>query len=439
MNKQKREQIGLFRYKVIAPLLSIEPGGGRLKRGMLELSEREWEIPYSDKTRIGLGTVEEWLYKYKRGGLEALMPAVRKDFARSRKIGDHAADEIEKILCGRPELDGPGLLKELCARKVIRGGEISLSCIYRFLRARGLDKRRQPVNNDCRAFEFEFPGDCWQCDIMYSPALPTKTGERKRTFLYAVLDDSTRIIAHAQFYFSQDLSCLKDTLKQAFMKRGVPKKLYMDNARIFRSKSLIMAAGQLGFHLIYGRPYYPLGRAKLERFFGTARRSFLARLDTDRISGLSELNRLLWAWLEGEYHVTKHRSLGETPLNKWLRLGDHIRPAPVEIDLDRVFLEKVTRKVKKDGTFTIKGKQFEAGVDYIGEKIEVHFDPFDMRKAYVKGGSLKEKAVYPLNLLSNQRIRRQPDKNEKQEIKIRLCSIEKLADKLERERFPKKE
>ena len=130
----------------------------------------------------------------------------------------------------------------------------------------------------------------------------------------------------AEFYFEQALRSLKDCMKQALLKRGVPTRFYVDNGRIFRSRPLLVVAARLGILLLHTRPYRPQGRAKLERWFGHVRRSFLSQLEVNRIEDLGALNRLLFAWIEGHYHQRPHRGLdGETPLDRWMRLSEGIR------------------------------------------------------------------------------------------------------------------
>ncbi|MBU0661735.1 DDE-type integrase/transposase/recombinase, partial [Patescibacteria group bacterium] len=373
MDERRRDEIALFRYQVIAPLLSLDSGRGAMKRAIRELASKAWEVPGSDRVSIGFGTIEHWLCRYRQGGLPALRPSPRADAAKSRKVTGEIAQTAEDILAARPHLTSHLLLKEILARGLVRDGEISLSCIQRFRKARGLTPFALRARRDLRPFEFEFPCDCWQCDLMYGPSVPTHDGRMRKTYLYAVLDDATRLVCHAQFHLSQDLEALKDTFKQAFLKRGIPKRLYVDNAQIFRSKQLLSVAAQIGFQILYSKPYRPEGRGKIERWFHTVRSSFLPRLDPKNLADLDRLNRLLWAWIEGEYHVSVHRGIGEAPLDKWLRLADRIRTAPPDLDLDRLFLTRVSRRVRKDGTFTLKGRVFEAGVDFIGLKISVRF------------------------------------------------------------------
>jgi putative transposase len=273
---------------------------------------------------------------------------------------------------------------------------------------------------------------------MYGPDLPTREGTRRRTFLVAILDDATRLVAHAQFYFDQHLRSLKDCLRQAFLKRGLPRRLYVDNGRIFKSRLLLQLGARLGIQLVHSRPYQPQGRAKLERWFRTVRRGFLARLDKDRIEGIDDLNRLLWAFAEGEYHMRPHRGLGgQTPLDRWLALSGGLRPLPPGIDLDRLFLEHATRRVAKDGTLTLKGRTFEAGPFWIGERVSVLFDPFDLRKVVVEGKDGRAQEAFPVDLAGNRRVRREPPREPPPQAEgPPLRALEDLADRLEQDAKP---
>jgi transposase InsO family protein len=422
----------LFRYEVIAPLLHMDRGRGQLRRALEKLAARTWDDPRRGRVRIAKSTIEDWLYAYEKDGLQALELRARKDRGRSRKIQGPLADRVEVLARREPPLTGVGILAELEADDAFAEGELpALSTVYRFLRAKGIDLRRPPQARDSRAYGFDLAGDCWQADVMYGPHLPTARGGRRRTYLFAVIDDATRVIAHAQFYFEQHSSSLKDTLKQAFLKRGLPRRLYTDQGKIFRTRALAQLAARLAIQLIRGRPYQPQGKAKVERFFGTVRRSFLTRVDVDALDGIDALNRLLFAFVEGEYHVRPHRGLdGETPLDRWIRVAGGLRPLPPGLDLDRMLLEEEVRRVQKDGTLRLKGKRFEAGPHFIGHKLPVRFDPFDLRSVLVVLERGEERRIYPVDVSANRRVaRRTPSTPEA--TKPTLRSLERRAQELE--------
>lgn len=428
--------VALFRYATIAPLLAIDGPRGTLKREIDKIAAKQHDHPRRGSISVGVGTIEEWLLRYRRGGLDGLEDSRRNDLGRSRRIDAEVAEAIADLAEARPELDGPGLLAELATAR--QGALPSLSTLYRFLRARGLDQRRAPTRKDHRAFAFDLAGDCWQGDVMYGPSLPTKDGQRRKTYLIAILDDATRVIVHAEFYFEQHLRSLKDCLKQSMLKRGVPRRFYFDNGQVFRSRLLLALCARLGIHLLHTRPYQPQGRAKLERWFLTVRRAFVPRVDLDRCGDLQGLNRLLFAWIEGEYHQRPHRGLdGDKPLDRWLRLSEGIRPLPSEIDLDALFRDEVVRRVAKDGTLTMSGRRFEAGPNFIGRKVTVRFDPFDLRSVQVLTNSGDSVMAYPVDLVANRRVRRQQAPSEPGRTPpAPLRSLDRLAEDMKSQQTP---
>jgi hypothetical protein len=71
-------------------------------------------------------------------------------------------------------------------------------------------------------------------DILFGPYVQRPGGGKIQAYLHATLDDASRLIPHAQFYTSQGLDACLDCLRQAIAARGLPVRLYMDNAKIYR-------------------------------------------------------------------------------------------------------------------------------------------------------------------------------------------------------------
>ncbi len=79
MEEKIREQIAMFRFSVIGPLISGELAHGSLTKQIKELCSRHYSIPYSNRKSIGAGTIEEWLYAYRYNNFEGLKPKTRSD------------------------------------------------------------------------------------------------------------------------------------------------------------------------------------------------------------------------------------------------------------------------------------------------------------------------------------------------------------------------
>ncbi|MBU0498729.1 MAG: DDE-type integrase/transposase/recombinase, partial [Gammaproteobacteria bacterium] len=99
-------------------------------------------------------------------------------------------------------------------------------------------------------------------------------------------------------------------LQQAVLKRGLPKRLVVDNGAAYRAQTLQAVCARLGIHLIHCRPYAPEGKGKLERWHRTLRDQFLSEIDFSQGVTLEDANARLWAWIEAIYHRQPHGGLG---------------------------------------------------------------------------------------------------------------------------------
>src|SRR5207249_8964526 len=165
-------------------------------------------------------------------------------------------------------------------------------------------------------------------------------------------------------------------LRQAVASRGIPVRLYLDNGKIYRSPQLARIAASIGMLIVHTPPYQPEGRGKIERFFRSCREQFLNNLDRKQTLSLDELNERLWAWLDS-YHRTEHSSIGTTPLLRWQRDIEHIRQLPPATDFRRLFFHRLDRLVRRDCTFQLHSRFYEAPPHLAGQTIEARFDPLD--------------------------------------------------------------
>jgi putative transposase len=128
---------------------------------------------------------------------------------------------------------------------------------------------------------------------------------------------------------------------------------------------------------VHSRPYQPEGRGKIERSFRTVRDRFLANLDPKHALSLEELNDRLWIWIESVYHRSEHSALGGTALARWQRDIEQVRQLPPTTDLRRLFFHRLDRVVRRDSTFLLHNRLYEAPPHLAGHRVEVRFDPLD--------------------------------------------------------------
>ena len=296
----------------------------------------------------------------------------------------------------------------LISENKLKPNQIPLSTAYRYLAAH-LPRRTLPVTGkEQKRFFHRYPNECWQGDTMYGPYIKDdQTLHAKRTYLIAFIDDATRLIVAAQFFFSEAVDNVKEVLRDAVLTYGVPSKLYLDNGKNFCADDIEVACATMQCALIHTTAYYPEGKGKIERFFRTERDSFLSGLRS--VSSLLQLNQCFNAWLQDQYNRKPHSSLaGATPLDTFLKNAENrIRRLPAHIDPAELFCKKESRQVAKDGTFRINNILYETEEHLIGRKINVLYDKDDLlKRVKVFDGPLFVHTVKPIDYIANSEAKR---------------------------------
>ena len=362
-------EIATFRFGVIADFVTGQRFvHGEKQRLLKEKSERHYNhIPGSSRTRIAKGTILSWVRIYQTGGgrIESLMPQERGDKGNFKAIPLELQQELTSLRRTSPDMTLPVMLQKIGAEKL---KDVHLSTLYRFLSSLHPQQNAQQ-GVDRRRFEAELPNQMWQCDVMHGPLAKASSGPMKKSYLIAIMDDHSRLVVHAQFYFSENLESLKDCLRRAVQSRGLPQKFYADNGACYRAGNLEECLASLGVSLVHSRPYVPQGRGKIERWFRYVRSSFLP-LHADRPLPLEVLNERLYGWVD-KYNETEHGTTKMAPYDRFRKDMSCVRAAPES--LMSYFRTIERRKVRKDRTVQLNNVIYEAPLGLIDKPVELHF------------------------------------------------------------------
>jgi transposase InsO family protein len=402
--QQRREKIALFRFSLINPLLSrANLGRGDQERMIREITDREWEIPGSTRSRITRATLLRWLKRYQDSGqrLESLQPRDRRDKGRTKCVDaelEAALVALRRELCCTTL---PVFLKLAHQRGVLEE-QVNLTApsLYRLFKRHGLE-RPQVAAPDRRRFEAELSNDLWQSDCLHGPKV-LEDGRLRQSFLFAIIDDHSRLVVFARAYLCERLESFQDCLIEALARRGLPRKLFVDNGAAFRNHTLRYACGRLGIALLHATPYTPEGKGKIERLFKTMRAQLFALLP--QTLTLADLNERLLKWVEEDYHQRVHSSTGQKPLERYLEHVSLLRKAPE--DLREYFRTPLKRKVDKDRTVSLFGRLYEAPTGLIGNNVTVLYHPSDLGRIEVIFQERSWGFLTPLSPTVNCRVRR---------------------------------
>jgi putative transposase len=382
-------EIALFRYGLIAPLLQDPPATGLREQALRELAAKTYRIPGSPRTRISLTTLRRYLKAYQAGGFEALRPPPRADRGTPRAFPTEILERAIQLREEQPARTTPMLVELLQHDPAVQLAlPLNAHTLSTHLRRRGKTRRLLARSATVfHRFERDHPNSLWQGDALVGPWLPdpavlgrnprAKPGAGRRAHLFCFLDDHSRLVPYAEFFWEEALPRMERVLKVAILRRGLPKALYVDNGAVYSAKQFGVACASLGIHRLHSTPYRPEGRGKQERFFETVRLQFLPEVEASQLTTLAELNESFWAWLACVYHVRVHSETEQTPLERFTAGLDQVRSADPEV-VRRAFLWREQRQVTKTATLSLQGNRYQVDPRFAGRKLELRFDPFDL-------------------------------------------------------------
>jgi putative transposase len=387
------DQIALFRYGLIAQLVHAPPESGQQERLLREIASKTYQIPGSTRTRVSVTTLRRYLKRYQEKGFDALRPSSREDSGQPRAF---PLEVLDKAIALREEQ--PARTTQTIVDILQRDGSVQLEqpvnahTLTTHLRKQGKTRRLlSQAAKVYRRFERARVNDLWQADAMAGPWLPDPhaPGKKRRTHLFCFIDDHSRLVPYAEFFFDEAMPRMERVLKVAILRRGLPWAIYVDNGQVYSATQFGVACATLGIQRIKAAPYAPEGKGKQERFFETLRAQFLPEVEVSNISTLTDLNESLWAWVECVYHKHEHSETKQTPLARYAAGLEHVRPADPEA-VRLAFLWREKHKVYRDATISLQGNRYQVDKALVGRKIELMFDPFDLSRMeiYLDGNSL---------------------------------------------------
>lgn len=392
MVNDKEMETALKRYEMIAPLMVPDLGEAEKRRIRREILERE---------NISERTLRRYVALYQKNRCEGLKPDTRSDAGKAKAISEKILERAAELKLELPERSVRRIIRILEGEGVVKQGEVSRSTLARHFLKLGLGskelKAEKITGQGIRRFVRNGRNTLWQADIKYGPYIPSSNGKKKRTYLVAFIDDATRLVCHGEFYDNQRLPILEDCFRKAILKYGKPDQVYVDNGKVFVSRWFRIACARLGIRHLNTKAYSPESKGKVERFNGTVN-EFIQEITLEKPKNLDELNRKFRIWLDEGYNNSPHSSLnGDTPFQAYSSDAKKVRFVTPE-ECREAFLWEETRLVDKTGCFKINGVEYEAGIELIRRRVDVRYDPFDLKLVEIWYSGAYHKTVGPLRV-----------------------------------------
>jgi putative transposase len=382
MDEKIREVIAQFRYSLIGPIVSRTNLSHGEKYEMLrKISSGEYDIPYSNRRKIGLRTLERYLDLYEKGKLKALEPNFRH---RSTRIPAQYMEEAASLRRENRRRSIESIISMLEQSGRVPEAVLKRSTVYDHFVKLGIARKQTSVKEAFRKYGASYRGEILQGDVHHTMHLPdpSREGYNRQIYLFAWLDDYTRLL-YGEFYWAEKLPALENTLKKWIIKYGCMENIYCDNGAVYSSHHLKNICGQLGINLLHSRPYKPQGKGKLEKAFQIVESSFKSEavllVKEGRIKTLEDLNSYFSVWLDKFYNQRLHSSTKQKPLAMWEAGENELKKLSLN-EIYEAFLYEDEKSVSKTGIIRVETNEYEVETFLAGRKVHARYDPYDLSK-----------------------------------------------------------
>lgn len=422
----KKDDSGLkewayFRFSVIGGLLARPPDKGELQKQLEELAKKRWRHPITGQwTYFGVSTIERWYYKALNNDdpVSALSRKLRGDAGRSTVMTGPLIEKLSEQYALYPHFSfklHADNLTALVNEQPQLGKVPSYATVRRAMKARGWYRRKAPHINpsdgrqkanrrleqrEVRSFEASHCHGLWHLDFHQAHRrVVDSAGYWHTPVALCVLDDFSRLCCHIQWYLSETAENLFHGLKQAFLKRGLPRALMTDNGAAMIAHETENGLKNLSIQHELTLPYSAYQNGKQENFWAQLEGRLMKMVTHVDPLTLEFLNRATLAWVEMEYNRSLHREIGTTPLNRLLEGPDVSRPCCNSEKLQFSFTVQQRRTQRRtDGTLQISGVRFEVPSRFGHlEHLWVRYQSWDLSQAFLvdrNTGNLLAK-IYP--------------------------------------------
>jgi putative transposase len=371
--------IAAFRYRLIAEALEVEHA--ELGALLTATASRTHSDPRGRPFRCSVRTLWRYLCAYRRGGLMALRPSVRRDRGQLRAVPLEILQRAVALRNAVPSRSTETLLDCLVREERIKPHAVSRSTLDRHLRRLGCTRRllREVGQKVFRRIQTSAVFELVVCDFHHGPYVRPSAGADvvRRALLCAFIDHYSRFVPEARYYLHEDFAALRFGFRRLLGGYGLPVKLYVDNGASYQATRFHAACDALSIKLVHSTPYRAEGRGVIERFNGTLKDQFEAEVRArDEPITLDELNGFFEAWLAERYHRHVHSETDATPAERFAG-AEPLRQAPEPILLDELLRLRERRTVhKKWSTVEVNAVRYLVDPTLRGRKVDVLVDPF---------------------------------------------------------------
>lgn len=254
-----RKQIAQTKFSLIAPIISGTYIDDSITAYFKRIASHEINWPGGSKRKFSAATLKFWLSLYRMYGIDGLTPKDRLDAGRVRKLNDSHKEYIGSLIKEFPKITGVMIYEKMISNGILNNGDVSIDTIQRYIRNSGVRNGKTAITKERRAWEYAHSCDGYEADTCHTFYIFDENKEYRKTYLIAIIDNHSRMIVGAEFFFNDTAVNFQKVWHSAVLRYGRSSVIILDNGASYKNKSTTEIEAKLGTKLIYNPPYSPTG------------------------------------------------------------------------------------------------------------------------------------------------------------------------------------
>lgn len=276
----------------------------RIRAVLLYLENGKEIDEIADAMDVSTRTLRRWVKAYRLGGLQKLQPS-----KPGPKYSKYAIPRMleQRILALKQKHPSWG------ARRIKY--QYDLPChwmtVHRVIKSNGMLVRIKPKPQPSKRFQRRHVDSMWQGDTFQF-----RISGVGKVYVTGFTDDRSRYRVKSKTYLNRGAKEAINALHHALKKGRIPKQIYFDNGKQFVADDFKKELTKFHIRPIYGRPYRPRGRGKIESYHKVLYRELITQV---RFTSLSHFRKELRKFDRRYNYWRKSHALGwKTPASIYL-------------------------------------------------------------------------------------------------------------------------
>ena len=267
---------------------------------------------------ISQRTLRRWKSRHKNKGLEGLKPLTPGPKKAKHGVDSKTEQRIINLKQKYPHWGARRLKHQFNL-------PIHWKTAHNIIKKHGLLIRVKAKPQPCKRFARHHVDSMWQGDTFQF-----RIHDVGKVYVTGFNDDCSRYRIKSKVYLHKGAVESVNCLRWALRNGRIPKQIYLDNGKQFIAKDFKKEAAKYGIKLIFGKPYHPRGRGKIEAYHKALYRELIS---LKKFKSLSDFRKCLWKF-DNQY-------------NKWRKQEILSWNTPASVYNNKKYFNKQRKLLKK--------------------------------------------------------------------------------------------